>query len=173
MFNNGKPLDLINQPYTLYILALSGFGVKQSIFIFIFRQFFKGLPMELEEAALIDGCGFYKTFARIAFPNAVPAIMTVLALAFVWNYGDTYYTGYFHPDGFYIANNLNRVFAANNQQTLTANIGRVFSLPYTSTFTFDAVKYAAALLFLTPLLIMYFATQKQIVDNFERSGIVG
>ncbi|MDR0553497.1 MAG: carbohydrate ABC transporter permease [Treponema sp.] len=174
-FFNGKPYDLINKPYTLYILAATGFGVKQSIFVFIFRQFFLGLPQELEEAAFIDGCGFYKTFFKIVLPTAVPAATTVAALAFVWNYGDTYYTGYFHPDGPYVANTLARVFASNNDniQRILGVIQRWYSVPQVSNFTFDAVKYAAAILFLAPLLIFYFIAQKKLVQNFERSGIVG
>ena len=170
---SGKTYDLVNKPYTLYILALTGFGVKQSIFVFIFRQFFISLPNELEEAAHIDGCGFYKTFFKIVFPTAVPAITTVAALAFVWNYGDTYYTGYFHPDGPYMANTLSQLFNPVNVPWLLSVIQRWYSLPSVSNFTFDAVKYAAAILFLSPLLVLYFIVQKKIVQNFERSGIVG
>jgi len=169
----GSSINLINNPMTLYMLSFFGFGVRQAIFIFIFRQFFKGLPNELEEAALIDGCGFYKTFVRIAFPNAIPAMMTVFVLSFVWNYGDTYLTGYFHPQGPYMANTLSTTFAAQNQQVLLQGISRIFNLPVVTTFVFDAVKHAAALIYLVPLLVIYFATQKKIVDNFERSGIVG
>jgi len=169
----GDTINLINNPATLYMLSFLGFGVRQAIFIFIFRQFFRGLPAELEEAALIDGCGFYKTFVRIAFPNAVPAIMTVFVLAFVWNYGDMYLTGYFHPEGPYLANSLDVVFASHNQQNLLQALQRIYNLPLINTFIFDAVKHAAALLYLLPLLVIYFATQKKIVDNFERSGIVG
>jgi len=169
----GGPINLINNQATLYILSFFGFGVRQAIFIFIFRQFFSGLPAELEEAALIDGCGFYKTFVRIAFPNAVPAIMTVFVLSFVWNYGDTFLTGYFHPQGPYMANSLTVTFAPHNQQALTNTIGRIFNLPLATTFMFDAVKHAAALIYLAPLLLVYFAAQKKLVDNFERSGIVG
>jgi multiple sugar transport system permease protein len=174
-FFNGKPLDLINKPYTLFILAATGFGVKQSIFVFLFRQFFMGIPQELEEAAYIDGCGFYKTFFRIVLPTAVPVITTVAALAFVWNYGDTYYTGYFNPDGPYLANKLARIFAANddNIQRVLDAVRRWYSVPRVSSFTFDAIKYAAALLFLSPLLILYFLVQRKLVENFERSGIVG
>ena len=169
----GGPVNLINNPATLYILSFFGFGVRQAIFIFIFRQFFRGLPAELEDAALIDGCGFYKTFTRIAFPNALPAIMTVFILSFVWNYGDTYLTGYFHPQGPYLANSLNITFAPPNQQALTNAIAHVFNLPFATTFVFDAVKHAAALIYLAPLLIIYFVMQKRMVENFERSGIVG
>ncbi|MCL1787340.1 MAG: ABC transporter permease subunit, partial [Defluviitaleaceae bacterium] len=169
----GDSINLINNPATLYLLSFFGFGVRQAIFIFIFRQFFAGLPAELEEAALIDGCGFYKTFIRIAFPNAIPAMMTVFVLSFVWNYGDTYLTGYFHPQGPYLANSLSLTYAAHNQQNLLQAIARLYNLPMVTTFVFDAVKHAAALIYLVPLLVIYFATQKKIVDNFERSGIVG
>ncbi|WP_309122525.1 carbohydrate ABC transporter permease [Paenibacillus sp.] len=169
----GGTIDLINQPYTLYLIALFGFGVKQSMFVFIFRQFFKGLPKELEEAAYIDGCGFYKTFFKIGLPNAVPAIMTVGILAFVWNYGDTYYTGYFHPNGPYVSIKLATTFAPANVNNILFAIRTWYDVPGATTFAFDAVKQAAAIIFLLPLLVIYFAAQKRIVENFEQSGIVG
>lgn len=170
---NGESIDLINEPSTLFLLALFGFGVKQSMFVFIFRQFFKGQPKELEEAAYIDGCGFYKTFFKIGLPNALPAIMTVGILAFVWNYGDTYYTGYFHPDGPYLSNRLAITFSSANVQNILYAIRTWYDAPGAATFAFDAVKQAAAIIYLLPLLIIYFIAQKRIVENFEQSGIVG
>ncbi|WP_274365416.1 carbohydrate ABC transporter permease [Paenibacillus thermotolerans] len=170
---NGEPIDLINKPYSLYLLALFGFGVKQSMFVFIFRQFFRGLPKELEEAAYIDGCGFYKTYFRIGLPNAVPAIMTVAILAFVWNYGDTYYTGYFHADGPYVSMRLASTFAPANVNNILYAIRTWYDAPGATTFAFDAVKQAAAIIYLLPLLVIYFVVQKRIVENFEQSGIVG
>ncbi|MDO4563079.1 MAG: carbohydrate ABC transporter permease [Clostridia bacterium] len=169
----GGTVDLINNPATLYLLSLFGFGLKQSLFIFIFRQFFMGLPAELEEAALIDGCGFYKTYFKIALPNAVPSIMTVSILSFVWNYGDTYYTGYFHPEGPYIAMKLSQTFAATNSNNVITAVQTWYDAPAASSFAFDAVKQAAVLIYLVPLLIVYFLVQKKLVENFERSGIVG
>jgi multiple sugar transport system permease protein len=170
---NGSTIDLINHSYTLYLIALLGFGVKQSMFVFVFRQFFKGLPNELEEAAYIDGCGFYKTFLKIGIPNALPAIMTVGILSFVWNYGDTYYTGYFHPDGPYLSIRLAATFAPANVNNILYAIRTWYDVPGATTFAFDAVKQAAAIIYLLPLLIIYFGVQKRIVENFEQSGIVG
>ena len=157
----------------LYLLAATGFGIKQGIFIFIFRQFFKGLPIELEEAAFIDGCGFYRTFFRISLPNAMPALVTALSLAFVWNYGDTYYTGYFHPGGPYIASQLSQVFFSADIPRMLENISRWYGIPYTTVFTFDAIKYAAGLLYILPILLFFFIAQRRLVENFEQSGIVG
>ncbi len=169
----GGTIDLINKPFTLYLLALTGFGVKQSIFVFIFTQFFKGLPIEIEEAAYIDGCGFYRNYWKIAFPNAIPAITTVSVLAFVWNYADTYYTGYFHPTGPYMANTLATTFASNNMLNILRGVEMWYDMPGANNFVFDAIKYASAILYLIPLLIFYFFVQKKLVESFERSGITG
>ena len=169
----GDTMDLINKPVTLFILALFGFGVNQSLFVFIFRQFFKNTPKELEEAALIDGCGFHKTYFHIMLPNAKPAIATVAVLGFVWNYGDTYYTGYFHPDGPYLSYILTNTFQSANEYFILSAMQEWYHLPMASSFVFDAVKQAGALIYMIPLLIVYFIAQKWLVENIENAGIVG
>jgi multiple sugar transport system permease protein len=168
-------MGLINKPSTLYLLALFGFGVKQSLFIFIFRQFFVNVPKELEEAARVDGCGFYQTYFRIILPNAIPAIMTVMVFSFVWNYGDTYYTGFFHADGPYISSILTRIFRpdTSNVQFLSRSVDTWYAFRQFTSFTFDAIKQAALLWAIAPLLTIYFIVQRKFVQSFERSGIVG
>ena len=169
----GTEWNLINQPVTLYLMALLGFGVNQSLFVLIFSQFFKNIPKELEEAALIDGCGFYRTYFRIMVPNAVPAIVTVAILAFVWNYGDTYYTRYFDPSGPYMASKLATTFIDANKVTLLERVRVWDSVPVTTDMTFDALKQAGILIFLAPLLILYLFAQRWLVENLESSGLVG
>ncbi len=173
LLNGGDKLDLIGKPIVLYILALTGFGLRQNVFVFIFRQSFKGFPRELEESALIDGCNFYGTYFKIAFPNAVPSMVTVLTLSFVWNYGDKFYTTYFDPEGPYLANKLANLFQYSNRDVIANYANKYFGVSGNSSFIMDAVKYASVLLFLLPLLLMYFFMQKKLVENFERSGIVG
>lgn len=170
---SGKSVDLINKPISLYLHAIFGFGLKQSLFIFIFRQFFYGIPNELEEAALIDGCGFYSTFFRIMIPNAIPAIMTVTIFSFVWNYGDTYFVNYFHPNGPYLSVILNRTFQEQQTEFVKQLSWHRYGIMKFTVFSFDAIKQAALLMYLAPLLILYFFIQKRFVENFERSGIVG
>ncbi|MGN0507030.1 MAG: carbohydrate ABC transporter permease [Lachnospiraceae bacterium] len=169
----GSTIDLINKPVTLFLLALFGFGVNQSLFVFIFRQFFKNTPKELEEAALIDGCGFHRTYFSIMLPNAKPAIATVAVLGFVWNYGDTYYTGYFHPDGPYLSYILTNTFQSANENFILSAMQEWYHLPMASSFVFDAVKQAGALIYMLPLLIVYFIAQHWLVENIENAGIVG
>ena len=169
----GVEWNLINQPATLYMMALLGFGVNQSLFVLIFSQFFKNIPKELEEAALIDGCGFYRTYFRIMVPNAVPAIVTVAILAFVWNYGDTYYTRYFDPSGPYMASKLATTFIDANKVTLLERVRVWYNVPVTTYMTFDALKQAGILIFLAPLLVLYLFAQRWLVENLESSGLVG
>ena len=169
----GSTIDIINKPSVLYILAFLGFGVKQGLFIFIFRQFFITMPNEFEEAATIDGCGFYSTYFKIMFPNAKPPIMTVGILAFVWNYGDIYYTNYFHPDGPYLGIVLQRLFNPQQRERINDILFSQFDVFLTSQLTFDATRQAALIIYLIPLLIIYLIVQKQLVASLERSGIVG
>lgn len=173
LFTKAGEIDLIDNPIVLVLLAVFGFGVNQSLFIFIFSQFFKNIPRELEEAAMIDGCGFYKTYFKIMIPNAIPVISTVCILSFVWNYGDTYYTNYFYPDGSFMSTLLSTTFISANKSYVLNAIQTWFNVPTINDFAFDAVKQAGALLFLIPLLIVFLIGQRKLVQNLENSGLVG
>ncbi|MDE7351811.1 MAG: carbohydrate ABC transporter permease [Acetatifactor sp.] len=173
LFTTAGEVNLINNPIVLVLLAIFGFGVNQSLFIFLFSQFFKNIPKELEEASLIDGCGFYRTYFRIMLPNAVPIISTVAILSFVWNYGDTYYTNYFNPSGSYMSTLLSSTFISANKDYILNALTTWFDVPVVSDMAFDAVKQAGVLIFLIPLLIVYLIGQRKLVENMENSGLVG
>lgn len=166
-------INLIGNPASLYIMAALGNGVNQSLMILIFSQFFKNIPKELEEAALIDGCGFYKTYFKIMVPNAIPAIVIVAILSFVWNYGDTYYTRYFDPEGAHLASELATTFIDANKQVLLDRVRVWYGVPVTTDMTFDALKQAGILIFLAPLVVLYLFAQRWLVENLENSGLVG
>src|SRR5690606_4009428 len=95
LFNDGKGVNLLNTYWPSVITSATAIGLKAGLFIYIFRQFFKGLPKEIEEAALIDDASGIQTFVRIMLPNAVPPIITVVLFCFVWQYNDTFYTTLF------------------------------------------------------------------------------
>lgn len=173
LFTAAGEVNLINNPVVLALLAVFGFGVNQSLFIFLFSQFFKNIPKELEEAALIDGCGFYRTYFKIMVPNAVPIISTVGILSFVWNYGDTYYTNYFNPNGSYLSTILSSTFISANKEYVQRALQTWYEIPVVTDMAFDAVKQAAVLIFLIPLLVVYLVGQRKLVENMENSGLVG
>ena len=64
-------------------MGISGTGFNNGLFIFIMRQFFKGMPRELEEAAHIDGANPLQTFLRVMLPGAKPALVIVFLFATV------------------------------------------------------------------------------------------
>ncbi|MDR1663533.1 MAG: carbohydrate ABC transporter permease, partial [Clostridiales bacterium] len=84
-----QQLHLLQKPASLFLLAALGQGLSGGLFIYIFRQFFRGLPKELEEAAYVDGASVPRTFLGIVLPTAKPAFVTVGVLSFVWNWNDT------------------------------------------------------------------------------------
>jgi multiple sugar transport system permease protein len=170
---HGSSVDLINKPITLYLLAIFGFSVNQSLFIFILRQFFIGMPDELEEAALIDGAGYYKTYFLIILPNAAPVLLTVGVLAFVWGYGDIYYTSYFNPDGPYFGKIIDATFKDANNWYINVAARNWFGSSQTNDLAFESLKQSSILTFLAPLLIIYFFVQRRIVENLDRIGIKG
>jgi multiple sugar transport system permease protein len=66
-----------------------GMGLRGALFVFIFRQFFKGMPWELEDAARIDGAGPLRVFFNVMLPPAQPAIVVVFLFSFVWHWNDS------------------------------------------------------------------------------------
>ena len=79
----------------MYLMTLFGTGLRSGLFIYIFRQFFRGLPKEIEEAAFIDGAGMWYTYFRIMLVNAIPSVVTVTVFSMVWQYNDMFYVRLF------------------------------------------------------------------------------
>ena len=79
----GDSINLLNTNLTMYIPALMCNGIRAGLFIYLFRQFFRGLPKELEDAAYLDGCGPFKTFISVMIPNAASSFLTVFIFSIV------------------------------------------------------------------------------------------
>ena len=85
-------IDLLGSYWPFILMGISGTGFNNGLFIFIMRQFFKGMPRELEEAAYIDGANPLQTFLRVMLPGAKPALVIVFLFATVWMYNDYFFT---------------------------------------------------------------------------------
>lgn len=137
-----------------------GFGLKGGLYIFLFRQFFKSLPISYEEAAKIEGCSMFRVFVRIMLPIARTTILVVFILSMVWHWND-----YFEP----------ATYLSGNQQILTQKISAVASSSATITSALGAninmVALAACVLVILPLLIIYFVFQKQFMEGVEFTGL--
>jgi multiple sugar transport system permease protein len=156
------PINLVGTIWPMLMLTVTGVGIRSGLYIYIFRQFFRGIPKEIEEAAFIDGAGAFGTYTRIMLPNAVPAIVTVFLFAFVWQYNDTYYTGLLMLGNRMMANTLGSL-QFNFTQAMTVENPVVTQL----------VVFGGVLLVITPIMIIYLFLQRFFVEGLERSGIVG
>lgn len=119
----GLEVNLINSKLCMYLPAAVGNGIRAGLMIFIFRQFFKGLPKELEDAAYLDGCGPFKTFVRVMIPNASSSFLTVFLFSIVWYWNDYYVSSTFFTKNQTIALMLKNLSTLLSQQLFNNGAG--------------------------------------------------
>ena len=158
-------VNLIDNMLTMYLPALTGNGIRSGLMILIFRQFFRGLPKELEDAACIDGCGALRTFISVIVPNSIPAFLTVFLFSFVWYWNDHYMSTVFFTNTKTVALALKNI---DNELKTFFNSATV----EISTREQIVWKEAGCLVSIAPVLIMYIFLQKHFTEGIEHSGIV-
>lgn len=172
----GKPLNLLNSSMSLYVMSAVGMGIKSGLYIYIFRQTFRSLPRELEEAAYIDGAGFLRTFTAIVVPAAKAGILTVVVLSFVWNWNDSYYTNLFDN------NNVRHLMLAYGKAvasvdealaSISSKVPAGYSFLTKNPVYEGAIAKTASMLVFLPLVFLYLFVQRRFVQGVERSGIAG
>lgn len=175
----GTGKSMLGKPAILYIFAGLGMGIKSGIFIYLFRQFFRGIPEELEEAAYVDGANPFQVFYKVMLPNARGVMITVGILAFVWQWNDSYFTSVFVTD---VNNALQTLttkmqgISGNIQGAITqAGVWQLFDQDVTKNPLFTSmIVNTAGILTMLPLLVMYLFVQKILFkEGIERTGIVG
>jgi multiple sugar transport system permease protein len=169
------PQTLIIQLFVLYgklnwldsylpflVPSALGMGLRGALFIFIFRQFFKGLPWELEDAAYIDGAGPLRVFFNIMLPLARPGMIVTFLFSFVWHWNDSFEPSIYltHPDTFFLTQHLSTIESTMRalRMLMTGNTGMIM---------------AASFLVILPMLILYVFVQRYFVESIERTGLVG
>ena len=161
----GEGINLMNSFWPWVIMSLTGLAFKNGLYIFLLRQFFRGVPDELEESAYIDGSGTFRTFVQIILPLSVPMLITVFLFSFSWQWTDNFYVDLF--------------YSPNNPTLLMPDLLKVpLSLATTSSFAgkalYDsAILNTAGIMIVAPLVVMYVFCQKFLVQGIERSGITG
>ncbi len=165
----GSSVNLIDTPWPMLIQAVTCIGFKNGLYIYMLRQFFKGLPKELEEAAFVDGCGKLRTFVQIMVPSTVPMMVTVFLFGFVWQWTDSFYTNMYIPKATLLANKLNSLAAVLNKQY--ADMGG--NMNFVSPGFASQMNNTGSLLVILPLILLYLVCQRYFVEGIGRSGIVG
>lgn len=164
---NALTVNLLDSELTLYIPAAFGSGIKAGLCIYIFRQFYRGLPKEMEEAASIDGCGAFATFIRIALPSSIITLITVFLFSLVWYWNDYYFTSMY-------MDNVNTVSSA--VASLPALLNSLSSIGGEK-LSYDSVQVSAmiqsgCLLLVLPPLIVFTCLQRYFIQGLEMSGLV-
>lgn len=155
-------INLNNSYWPLALLSITGLAYRNGLYIFMMRQFYRGVPDELEESAYLDGCGTFMTFFRIIIPLSVPMMVTIFLFAFCWQWTDDFYTTVFFtssgmklmPDIIMTPKSLDTDFAAGD-------------------LYISAIRNTCGLLVMAPLIVVYLFGQRFLVQGIERSGIVG
>ena len=159
----GGSVNLMGTPVPMYIMTLFGCGLRSGLYIYIFNQFFRGLPKEIEEAAFVDGAGVWYTYFRIMLVNAMPSVITVAVFSLVWQFNDTFYAKLFLiSEDIVISNKISSLQAmiANQDQILDTTIQELY---------LDA----GIVLVILPIILIYILLQRHFIEGVERSGIVG
>ncbi len=158
-------INLINTMLCMYLPAIMGNGIRAGLMIYLFRQFFKGLPKELEDAAYLDGCGPFKTFIRVMVPNAGSSFLTVFLFSLVWYWNDYYVSSTF------FTKNQTMALMLKNLGTLLQQ--QLFNNAEVSAREEIVWMEAGCLLAILPILIIYIVLQKYFTEGIARSGLVG
>ena len=159
-----RTLGWIDTYYPFIVPSLFGHGLRGALFIFVFRQFFRGQPWELEEAARIDGAGALRTYFQVMLPLARPAILVVFLFSLVWHWNDFFEPSvYLHNQArFTLPLRLN-IFYTGLQIVTGAQAGELYNEP---------LLMAASLLVIIVPLITYLVAQRYFVQSIERTGLV-
>ena len=155
-------INLVNTYWPLIIFSITGLAFKNGLYIFMLRQFFRGIPDSLEESAYIDGSGDFRTFIQIILPMSVPMMITVFLFAFCWQWTDSFYTGMFFT-------NPNKAPLVLSQ---IVEIPKSLDTDYAGQNMYEAaIKNTCGIMIILPLVIIYVFLQRYLVEGIERSGL--
>ncbi len=157
-------LNLKDTFWPMIILSITGLAFKNGLYIFMLRQFFRGIPDSLEESAYIDGSGDFRTFIQIILPMSVPMMITVFLFAFCWQWTDQFYIGmFFDQDNVPMLSKL-YLDIPNAIESLDYEYeGQAVYIP--------AIRNTCGLMVIAPLVVLYVFLQRYLVEGIERSGL--
>ncbi len=161
----GETLKLGNTYWPLILLSVCGLAFKNGLYIYLMRQFFKGVPDELEESAYVDGAGTLRTFFQIILPLSVPMMITVFLFSFSWQWTDEFYTTVF----FYGASTNKIYLMPDVYMTAPESLVSTNFAGWTAYET--VIRNTAGMMIIAPLVILYLFCQKYLVQGIERSGL--
>ena len=162
----GSALNLRTSILPYVLMSLTCMGLKNGLYIYMLRQYFRGIPKSLEEAAYVDGCSTMRTFVEIMLPDAVPTIASCFLFSFVWQWTDLFYSrnflsGYsiYSVQFSSIVSRMSRYFNKGSDVAMVVPNARQQQLIF-----------VGVLICCIPLIILYCFTQRTFVESIAMSG---
>ncbi len=159
-----RGMGILDTPMAFYLPALTANGIRSGLFIFIYRQFFRNMPADLEDAAYIDGGGPFTTFLRIMLPNATAPVIIVFLFSMVWYWNDTFFHGMYLDQTQTLSTAL---------ETLRSNLSVMIPGIQADPFTISCYMQAGVVMTIFPVLAIYILMQRYFTESIERTGLVG
>lgn len=138
-------------------LIIPSLFATDTYFVFLMVQFFRSLPRDMDEAAIIDGCGPFRRLLYILIPMLQPAIITVMLFQFIWTGNDF----------------LGPMIYISSEHLFPVSIGLKVSMDTSSGMISWENTLAMSVLAILPPLIVYILAQKHFVEGISTTGIKG
>lgn len=162
IFNKELRPNLLNTGFSFWLPSVLGVGLKSGILIYIFRQFYRNIPHELEEAAFVDGAGPARTYFSIVVPSSGVVFLTVSIFAVIWHWNDTYMPTMFLRENYPLSVSLSMI---STELVLDNKTGYGAEA--------NGIIMAGCILFILPMLVLYLLLQNKFIKSIDRVGIVG
>ncbi len=165
----GDSLHLTQSYWPLILLSASGLAFKNGLYIYLMRQFFKGVPDELEESAYVDGANTFRTFFQIILPLSIPMMITIFLFSFSWQWTDTFYTDICFP----LSGSDSGTYLMPDVVQVPTVVTKEFSQHPGWGLYKPMISNTAGMMAIAPLIVLYLFCQRYLVQGIERSGLVG
>jgi multiple sugar transport system permease protein len=139
---------------TILPLVVPKFLASDAFFIFLMVQFFRGIPRELDEAAMMDGCSAWRIYWKIMLPLSLPVLATAAIFSFIWTWDD-----FFGP-----------LIYLNDMNTYTIQLGLRTFVDSTSTSDWGGL-FAMSTLSLVPVFIFFLFFQRLLIEGIATTGM--
>ena len=139
---------------TILPLVVPKFLAVDAFFIFLMVQFFRGIPRELDEAAMMDGCSPWRIFYKIMLPLSLPVLVTVAIFTFIWTWDD-----FFAP-----------LIYLNRMQDYTVMLGLRTFVDSTGESDYGGL-FAMSVLSIVPIFLFFLFFQRLLIDGIATTGM--
>ena len=167
----GGPINLRSSAIPYLLMSLGCMGIKNGLYIYLVRQYFRNIPVDLEEAAYIDGCGTVKTFFRIMLPQAKPIITSCFLFAFVWQWTDGFYSRLFLSKFTLVSTSLSTIVSSLGVFVARIQGGAANAQVAISVSRSNQILSTGTLMIVAPVLVLYMFAQRQFVESLASTGI--